>query len=77
MTPALLALVKVAPEKPENATALRTPGVLLTISVARWMTASVRSSDDPSGSCTTMIAYPWSMLGMNPRGTVCTMKIVA
>ena len=34
ITPALLALVKVAPEKPAKATALATPGVLRMISEA-------------------------------------------
>ena len=53
IAPALGALVKVAPENPENATALHTPGVFKRISVARRMTASVRASEAPSGSCTT------------------------
>ena len=56
ITPALLALVKVAPEKPAKATASCTPGVLRMISEAFWITASVRSSEAPSGSCTTTIA---------------------
>jgi hypothetical protein len=55
-TPALEALVKVAPLKPENATAFLTPGVFLMISEARSMTASVRDRAAPSGSCTTTMA---------------------
>ncbi len=53
---ALVALVKVAAEKPAKATALRAPGVSRAMSETRRTTASVRDSDAPSGSCTTTIA---------------------
>ena len=38
-------------------------------SVTRSITASVRSSDAPSGSWTLTTRYPWSCCGMNPPGT--------
>ena len=56
ITPALLALVKVAPEKPAKATASLTPGVFWMISDACRITSSVRDSEAPSGSCTTTMA---------------------
>ena len=55
-TPWFEALVKVAPEKPEKATAFVTPGTESAISEACLITASVRSSEALSGSCTTTIA---------------------
>ena len=42
----------VATEKPAKATTCSTPGVFRAISVARLMTAFVRSSDEPFGSST-------------------------
>ena len=50
MAPAFALLARVAPEKPANATAKLTPGVARMTSPARRTTASVRSSDAPSGS---------------------------
>ena len=50
MAPAFDALERVAPENPANATANLIPGVSRMISLARRTTASVRSSDAPSGS---------------------------
>ncbi len=53
--PALGATVKVAPEKPTTFTAIETPGTLSAISTARRLTASVRASEAPGGSCVAMI----------------------
>ena len=50
ITPALGALVKVAPSKPVNATEFCTPGRGRMISEARRITASVRASDAPGGN---------------------------
>ena len=50
IAPALALLARVAPEKPANATACRTPGVWRITSLAWRTTSSVRSSDAPSGS---------------------------
>ena len=55
MAPALDALVKVAPSKPAKATACCTPGVARIASVARRITASVRASEEPGGSATTVM----------------------
>ncbi len=55
MAPALGASVNVAPEKPTTFTALETPGTFSAISTARRLTSSVRASEAPGGSCTTMI----------------------
>jgi len=46
---------KVAPDIPPIATALATPGVSSKMAVARRTTSSVRVSEAPSGSCTTVI----------------------
>lgn len=56
ITPEFEALVKVAPLKPAKATASLTPGTSRIIADARWTTASVRSSEAPSGSWMTTIA---------------------
>jgi hypothetical protein len=53
---ALVALVKVAPEKPGKATAFRTPGVSWMIFDALCTTASVRDREEPSGSLMTTMA---------------------
>ena len=74
IAPALVELVRVAPEKPENATVRATPGVSSRIFPARCTTASVRSSEAPSGSWIAVIVYAWSDSGMNPVGT--TLNIV-
>ena len=50
ITPALGALVKVAPSNPAKATALFTPGRASSVSVALRITASVRSRLAPGGS---------------------------
>ncbi len=50
ITPALGAVVKVAPSKPANATACSTPGRVSSISVAFRTTSSVRASVDPGGN---------------------------
>ena len=50
IAPAFDALARVAPEKPAKATAKRMPGVSRMIWLALRTTASVRSSDAPSGS---------------------------
>ncbi len=55
IAPEFDALVKVAPSKPENATACDTPGVLSMMSIARRTTASVRASEAPGGSWITVI----------------------
>ena len=55
MVPALDALVRLAPSRPANTTALRTPGVSRMIRVTSRTTASVRVSDAPGGSCITVI----------------------
>ena len=55
MVPEFGALVKVAPEKPTKFTARATPGTVLAISVIRRLTASVRPSAAPPGSCATTI----------------------
>ena len=69
IAPALVELVRVAPEKPENATAPAMPGVSSRILAARWTTASVRSSEAPSGSWIAVMTYAWSVCGMKPVGT--------
>ena len=51
ITPVLGALVKVAPSKPTNETALATPGRDRMISLALRTRASDRSSVEPAGSC--------------------------
>ena len=53
MVPELDALVKVAPEKPTRFTACTTPGTCSASSETRRLTASVRSSAAPPGSCIT------------------------
>ena len=60
IAPALEALVKVAPSKPAKATSCSTPGTVLRISLAWRITLSVRSSEAPGGSCTTVMRYPRS-----------------
>jgi hypothetical protein len=50
MAPPLGVVARVAPEKPANATAYLMPGVARMISLAWRTTASVRSSEAPSGS---------------------------
>ena len=55
IAPALDALVKVAPSNPANGTACCTPGVSRMISVALRTTSSVRASDEPGGSWSTVI----------------------
>ena len=47
------ALVKVAPEKPAKLTACATPGTFSAMSTTRLLTASVRASEAPAGSCVT------------------------
>ena len=51
IAPAFGALVKVAPEKPTMFTACATPGIFSAMSTARRLTASVRASEAPGGSC--------------------------
>ena len=55
IAPAFDALVKVAPSNPAKATACCTPGVARIASVARRITASVRASEAPGGSATTVM----------------------
>ena len=51
-------------------TALEMPGVLSAISTARRLTASVRASAAPGGSCVTMIRKARSTAGMKPVGVL-------
>ena len=55
IAPAFGALVKVAPSKPANPAVCSVPGVSRMIRVASRTTASVRDSEAPAGSCTTVI----------------------
>ena len=49
------AFVKVAPEKPAKFTAWAMPGTLSAVSTTWRLTASVRASEAPLGSCVTTI----------------------
>ena len=55
-SPAFVDAVCVAPENPENATVRAMPGTSSSMFAARCTTLSVRSSEAPSGSCTTTMA---------------------
>jgi len=55
IAPELGALVKVAPEKPAKFTACATPGTSRAMSTTWRLTASVRASEAPPGSCVTTI----------------------
>ena len=70
MAPAFGAVVNVAPENPTMFTAWATPGTPSAMSAALRLTASVRPSEAPGGSCVTMIKYPRSSCGMNPIGVL-------
>lgn len=69
--PALALLVKPLIDSPGNAMAWSTPGCFSAMSVMRRITASVRSSDAPLGSCAKLIRYCLSCAGTNPPGTHC------
>ena len=66
--PALGATVKPLMLRPGNATALSTPGVFKPMSDMRRITASVRSSDAPSGNWAKATRYCLSWVGMKPVG---------
>ncbi len=53
--PAFDAAVLVAPSKPAKATVWATPGFAPARSITLRTTASVRSSDEPGGNCTTVM----------------------
>jgi hypothetical protein len=55
IAPEFGALVKVAPEKPAKFTAWTTPGTCKAVSTTCRLTASVRASEAPLGSCVTTI----------------------
>ena len=65
---ALLALVDVAASKPLKAAVCATPGIARRSLMARCTTASVRDSEEPGGSWTIVMKYPWSCAGMKPPG---------
>ena len=65
---ALLALVEVAASNPLKLAVCTTPGIARRSLIARCTTASVRDSDEPGGSCTIVMKYPWSCAGMKPPG---------
>ena len=67
--PALGATLKPLMLKPGNATAASTPGVFRPMSDILRMTASVRSSDEPSGNCAKATRYCLSCVGTKPVGT--------
>jgi len=77
IAPAFAEFVRVAPEKPEKATVWAIPGVSSRIFTACCTTASVRSSDAPSGSWMAVMVYAWSDCGMKPVGTTRNMPPVA
>src|SRR5215468_4568957 len=56
-------------DSPGNATELRTPGFFNAMSDIFRITASVRSSVAPSGSCANATRYSLSCVGTNPGGT--------
>jgi hypothetical protein len=74
INPEFDALVKPFTDWPGKAIRSFTPGTALAISEARRTTASVRSSEAASGSCTMPIRYCLSWAGMKPLGTALNMK---
>ena len=68
MAAELLALVNVAPSNPVKLAVCMTPGIARRSLMALCTTASVRDSDEPGGSCTIVMKYPWSCAGMKPPG---------
>ncbi|MCY1535317.1 hypothetical protein D9M68_707170 [compost metagenome] len=75
--PALELLVKPLMDRPGKAMALCTPGSFKAISLMRRITASVRSSEAPLGSCVKPIRYCLSWAGTKPPGTMYEMPMVA
>ncbi|KAG1317806.1 hypothetical protein G6F63_015508 [Rhizopus arrhizus] len=67
--PALELLVKPLIDRPGNAMADCTPGSFRAMSLMRRITASVRSSEAPLGSCVKPIRYCLSCAGTKPPGT--------
>src|SRR5271170_857800 len=75
--PALGATLKPLMLNPGNATAESTPGCFKPMSDMRRMTASVRSSDEPSGNCANATRYCLSCDGTKPVGTLLKLQPVS
>ena len=68
-TPLLGVLVNCSGFSPGNATSFWMPSISLAIAAMRFITASVRSIEAPSGIFTPAIRYSLSCTGMKPAGT--------
>ena len=75
--PSLGAAEKPAIDKPGKATESTMPGTLSAIELICRMTASVRSSEAPAGSCAMPIRYCLSGAGTKPAGMRANMNAVA
>ena len=75
--PALGATLNPLMLNPGNATAASTPGCFRPMSDIRRMTASVRSSDEPSGNCANATRYCLSCVGTKPVGTLLKLQPVS